>query len=34
MYNIGHYYYKIEKNYPKAIEYFLMSIEKGDSMML
>jgi TPR repeat protein len=31
MNNLGNYYYEIEKNYPKAIEYYLMSIEKGNS---
>jgi TPR repeat protein len=31
MNNLGDYYCDIEKNYPKAIEYFLMSIEKGNS---
>jgi TPR repeat protein len=31
MYNLGYYYCEIEKNYPKAIEYYLMSIDKGNS---
>jgi tetratricopeptide (TPR) repeat protein len=31
MSNLGHYYQYIEKNYPKAIEYYTMAIEKGNS---
>jgi TPR repeat protein len=31
MNNLGTYYSEIEKNYPKAIEYYLMAIEKGNS---
>ena len=29
MNNLGSYYYNIEKDYPKAIKYYLMAIDQG-----
>ena len=31
MYNLGTYYYSIEKNYPKAVEYYEMAVKLGNS---
>ena len=30
MYNLGHYYETIEKNYEEMIKYYLMALDKGN----